>query len=41
MSGIGRVLPASVHETGNHPAYGHEQEGGSWHDRGRLRRQDV
>jgi len=35
------VLPASVHETGNRPAYGHEQEDGSWHDRGRLRRQDV
>ena len=35
------VLPASVHETGSRPAYGHEQEDGSWYDRGRLQRQDV
>lgn len=32
-----RVLPASMHESGGHPSYGHEQEDGSWHDRERMR----
>jgi hypothetical protein len=27
-----RVLPASVHEIGGRPAYGHGREDGSWHD---------
>jgi putative transposase len=38
---LDRVLPASVHESGVRPSYGHEQEGGSWHDREKMRLQGV
>ena len=32
------VLPASVHENGGRPPYGHGREDGSWHDRDGMRR---
>jgi hypothetical protein len=35
------VLPASMHESGGRPSYGHEQEDGSCCDRDRMRRQAV